>query len=277
MDIEDFMSDWMSTELLEDRTVAVILQFASSGEPVEEPIPVICTLCSPVIETYEDHNGGFALGFIHHTARQYIEWSSTASPKELPAVLKPRRLRQLYRGVTAAWYLSEHPTPRRDLVELRQDPFPGTRGLYFEMANGLWDAFRVRALHGDLDEEEVEHVTELCDELTDYIISDKCLRWVEMAIIINYVGNFKLLLKNAENVLGTVEGPPSAHPAYERYRLARKVFFNDYAYVLRLTGPRLDDLDAAIANQPAKPIGFDDRPISVQVLALGKQWEWLHR
>ena len=109
------------------------------------------------------------------------------------------------------------------------------------------DAFRVRALHGDLDEEEVERVTELCDELTDYIIS--------------------------ENVLGAIEGPPRTHPAYERYRLARKAFFNDYAYVLRLTGPRLDDLHAAIANQPAKPIGFDDRPISVQVLALGKQWE----
>ena len=52
MDIEDFMPNWMSTEFLEDRTVAVILQFASSGEPVEEPIPLIRTLCSPVIETY---------------------------------------------------------------------------------------------------------------------------------------------------------------------------------------------------------------------------------
>ena len=52
------------------------------------------------------------------------------------------------------------------------------------------------------------------------------------------------LCKMAEAVLAAVSGSSSALVPSEQFRRARQIFFADYAYVLRLTGPGFADMEA---------------------------------
>ena len=57
------------------------------------------------------------------------------------------------------------------------------------------------------------------------------------------------LCKMAEAVLAAVSGPSSTLVPSEQFRRARQIFFADYAYVLRLTGPGFADMEAKRARR----------------------------
>jgi len=129
----------------------------------------------------------------------------------------------------------------------------------------------LRSLPADLDSDELNHPTGLCEQLIEYINTPKCLHWVEIAIIVNYADGSMQLCEMAKAVLAAVSGPSSTLVPFEQFRRARQIFFADYAYVLRLTGPGFADMEA-----PTMPDGFHERRVAQQMLFLGKKWEALH-
>ena len=277
VDINDFMlvvpEDSLSLAVLE-----AALQYVSMGEPIHDPIPLIRRLGGHMVDVFEADDSPAAVDFIHHTARQYLEWSSTAPSAQVPVILKPRRLRELHCGATAAWYLSQHPKAKSDCHKLRQ-----TRGAlrdvqYFEMAYALWSAFKLAELPTRLDDEESFQITELCSQLIHFLSSDQCLTWIEMAVLINYAGGYSLLLNNVEDALAaSSELPASSHSSFEAFRQARRVFFTDYAYVICRTGPDQcllgPESEERAHNAPA---GFYERPLARKLLQIGRRYSNLH-
>jgi hypothetical protein len=216
----------------------------------------------------------FAVDLTHYTAGQYLQWSSYAPIDQVPAVLKPRRLRDLYRGVAAAWYFTESPHFHAKLLRLRgPPPYDDEYPCYFEMSYGLWRSMQIRDLPRNLDAEEVLQTNNLCTQLTDFISSDRCLGWIEAAMIINYSNEWPQLLGNAEATTALLSQQLAVFSsAWEQYNCARRTFFRDYDYVLRLTGPLWKDSDP-----PVRPTEFECRPLAMKLLDLGRKYESLYR
>ena len=85
----------------------------------------------------------------------------------------------------------------------------------------------------DLDEHDITEASTLLHELSNYLSSEQCLRWVETAVIINYVAKWSQLLSNAETCLAI---PKEKHyltniPAFQTYQDARTTFLTDYTYL----------------------------------------------
>ena len=277
VDISDFMlvvpEDSLSLAVLE-----TALQYVSMGEPVHDPIPLIHRLGGHMVDVFEADDSPAVVDFIHHTARQFIGWSSTAPSDQVPVILKPRRLRELHCGATAAWYLSQHPQAKSDCHKLRQTR--GTLGglQYFEMAYALWGAFKLAKLPTHFDDEESIQITDLCRQLIHFLSSDQCLTWIEMAVLINYAGGYSLLLDNVEDALAASSEPlASTHSSFEAFRQARRIFFTDYAYVICQTGPDqclLGPEDERRAHD--SPAGFYERPLARKLLQIGRRYSNLH-
>ncbi len=80
------------------------------------------------------------------------------------------------------------------------------------------------------------------------------------------------LVENVEKAVRILSGKPAEDDPvpWQQYVRARKVFFDDFTYVLRTTGPGYQFLE----QQPECPDGFMDRDLAVGVLALGKQYQY---
>lgn len=97
------------------------------------------------------------------------------------------------------------------------------------------------------------------------------MRWVETAIVINYVGKWSKLLLNAETGLAIAKenGHSTSILAFQDYQNARTTFLSDYLYVLQATGP-----DYHLLGNPAiMPDGFNTRPLAVRMLKIGQKWQ----
>jgi hypothetical protein len=144
---------------------------------------------------------------------------------------------------------------------------------YFEMAYGLWDAFFLEELPQSLDADEIITASRLCDKLTEFLLSGRCLKWIEMAIIINYgVGSVKLHENAVEALNAAYAGILSLLPSFRRFSIARTQFFTDYAYVISLTGPT----GSWEKDQLSMPEGFNTRRVAAELLSLGKRWTHLY-
>ena len=150
------------------------LQYVSMGEPIHDSIPLIRSLGAHLVDVFEVKDDVAVIDFIHHTSRQYVERSENAPASQVPIILKPRPLRELYCAVTAAWYLSQHPQAKADCQRLRKNPKCAWDIPYFEMACALWGAFKLEALPAQLDDEEIDRVTESCNQLIQYLSTDQC-------------------------------------------------------------------------------------------------------
>lgn len=108
----------------------------------------------------------------------------------------------------------------------------------FETANGLWNAFFLTDLPQSLDADELSELSRLCDKLTEFLLSSKCMKWIEIAIIINYACGYADLYQNALRALDAgYDGMSSPVLAFHKFSIARVEFFTDYTYVISLTGP----------------------------------------
>ncbi|KAF4625230.1 hypothetical protein G7Y89_g12939 [Cudoniella acicularis] len=145
---------------------------------------------------------------------------------------------------------------------------------YFKMAYGLWNAFFLKELPQSLDADEIIAASRLCDKLTEFLLPGRCLKWIEMATIINYAFGYVNIYENAVGALDAAyDGISNPLPSFRRFSIARTQFFTDYTYVLSPIGPT----DPWEEESLSKPEGLDTRQVAAQLLSLGKQWMHLFR
>ena len=117
-------------------------------------------LGTPLIEVHE-LDSTYEVEFVHHSAYQYLAQCSEDSFRKIelsesPQILKPLKLKQLYRGVTAIWYFTKCADSLQQLEDLRdtlnlEDLFGAdSTGSYFEMTYGLWNAMKADSLPKEL-------------------------------------------------------------------------------------------------------------------------------
>ncbi len=277
-DISDYCSAYLPRSYVDYETLVLVLQKVNFGQPLFDPAELVSNLCSPLMRvdglkhvegTPSIHE--YQISPAHHTADQYIRESRTLPAADLPLLLRPRRLRQLHRCTTSIWYFTACDTSAEHLQNLHDDPERDTYGSYFQMAYGLWNTLHLIRLPTDLDEHEVEEASRLLQEITKFINSEQCLRWVETAIIINYVGKWSKLLLNAETGLSIARenGDFTNIPAFQTYQNARRNFLADFVFVLQTTGPDRYYLK----SPPQIPDGFHTRPLAANILAIGQRWQ----
>ena len=283
LDVDDYLPPFISHDCLTYDTLSLILRKVNFGQPVFDPVTLLSDLCSPLVQAFDSQEDSskpltrdYGIISTHHTADQYICKSQNLPTSSLPAVLRPRRLRQLHRGVTAVWYFTSCEMSMQNLENYREAPYQGWHGAYFEMAYGLWAALRLTSLPEDLGVQESIEATTLLQQMVDFIDpnAQHCLRWVETAIITNYAAKCGQLLDNAIEgfEIGASHCLITTSKDFEAYHRARKVFFADYVYVLRMTGPE----DCSNKDNPL-PQGFEKRPLAVKILEIGTKWQYLHR
>lgn len=269
IDMADFVH--VGRTSLTREVLDIVFQAENGGEEVFDSIDLARQLCSPLIELrgVDDGEGEVEVEFVHQTTAQFVRMCGEERMFNIPRILKPQRLKALYRGNTSAWYFAASPKAELILREERIKPSMDDTAEYFEMAYGLWNAFFLRELPQSLDDEELAEASRLCGNMTDFLLSGRCLKWIETAIIINYAFGFPNLYWNAEDALDAAwDGISSPLPFFRTFSIARKQFFTDYTYVLSLTGPT----DYWEKDAPPIPEGFDTRPVASQILALGTRW-----
>jgi hypothetical protein len=272
VDISDFVQ--VGRYYLDRELLDIVFQAGNSGEEVFDSIDLARQLCSPLIELYKVDDGCFEVRFVHHTAAQFVRLSSKEGSFEVPRILKPQQLKALHRGNTSVWYFEESSKSTLVLQRLRSNPHTVEIQEYLEMAYGLWDAFFLKELPESLDSDGIAEASRLCDKMTTFLMSGRCLKWVEMAIIFNYAGGYGKFFGNAMEALGAVEGgvTGSFYP-FQLYSTTRKQFFTDFAYVISLTGP----MDGWREQPLMMPEGFQTRPLAAKLLSLGQHWAPLYR
>ena len=223
--------------------ICLVFQCVNFGEPVFDPAALTTELCTPVLEAVrlplrpdESYlHGGlgsaplYKTEFVYHTADQYLKACQDLDPAELPAMLRPRRLRKLYRAVTAVWYFTECKTSESYLYIFPDDLGDlSTYGCYFEMSYGLRSAVTLKRLPSDLYGKEQAEGENMLQVLTRFISEDskQCLRWVEDSIVINYAAGWQQLEDKAEEALETVLASrhSSKLPAFDFFPATREHF-----------------------------------------------------
>ena len=271
IDMADFVQVGRSS--LDRETLDIIFQAENGGEEVFDSIDLARQLCLPLIELRGDEDGNFEVEFVHHTTAQFVRMCGERASLEVPRILKPQQLKALYRANTSVWFFEESPKSNLILQELRSNPFIQDTAEYFEMTYGLWNAFFLKELPYSLDTDELTAASRLCDKLTEFLLSGRCLNWIEMAIIINYAsGYFKLYSNAMEALKAGYDGISSPLPSFRRFSIARTKFFTDYTYILSLNGPVYPWKEECLPM----PEGFDTRRVAAQLLSLEKQWSHLY-
>ncbi|KAF2015743.1 hypothetical protein BU24DRAFT_450409 [Aaosphaeria arxii CBS 175.79] len=278
IDGADYMPWWHfhSNDILEDSALTVLITFANGEEEVFDPMTLIQRLCFPLVDVFYKTIDGercpFAASFVHYSAEQYLKWTSDIDSNQLPRILGHRKLRKLYRGVTSAWYFTESNDFKHVLSELREDPYGNGVGAYFEMAYGMGDSWHAASLPENLDEDDKRIVEELCKPLVRYIQTTECIGWAEAAILINYAGGFTNLLENVQKAIDILEDSDSGKyiAGWHEYVQARRLFFVDFGYILKITGPGYKSWDRTTAVMPD---GFEDREVATAILALGRKYQ----
>jgi hypothetical protein len=269
IDMADFVR--VGRTSLDRELLDLVFQAENGGEEVFDSIDLARQLCSPLIELRVDEDDTIKVEFVHHTAAQFVRICGKERTFDIPQILKPQQLKALYRGNTSLWFFEESPKSDLLLQELRSGPYMENTAEYFEMAYGLWNAFFLGELPQSLDADEIIAASRLCDKLTEFLLSGRCLKWIEMAIIINYSHAYVKLYENAVDALySAFDGMSSPLPSFRRFSIARMQFFTDYTYVLSLTGPSWEEDPLPV------PEGFDTRRVAAQLLSLGKQWTHLY-
>ncbi|KAL4998438.1 hypothetical protein BDV10DRAFT_185260 [Aspergillus recurvatus] len=270
---------------LDGEILDIVFQAANSGEEVFDSIALAKSLCSPLItlkpihkQTRSRTKATVRVGFVHYTAMQFVRQSAERQPpRPVATLLKPQLLKALHRAKTGMWYFEysgKSTTFFKFLTQNKTRDLYLCVGAYFEMAYALWGAFFLQDLPVDLEDESLVVASALCNELSDFLLSGRCLKWVEMAIIINYDGGFTNLFYNAFTALNaarqSLNTPSSQANAWFRdFSIARMQFFADYAYVVSQTGPVDEKLNTA-------PEGFHSRHLAVELMRLGEKWAHLY-
>jgi nucleoside phosphorylase len=276
---------------LDREVLDIVFQAENGGEPVFDSMDLARRLCFPLVTFKQLRKASrHSVVFVHQTAAQFVRQcasrrTETGALMTVPRILKPQALKELYRANTSVWYFESCVKSTSILEDLRAKPttegmhtIEGMQrhGSYFEMAYGLWGAFFLEELPTILDEEDLEQASMLCNRLALFLQSGRCLKWIEMAIIINYAGRFVNLYDNVNRALQASKRMLSNSNSYETYPFLRKYsmviseFFVDYAYVICTTGPHGPEEGMVM------PDGFESRPLAAELLSLGRNWQHIY-
>jgi hypothetical protein len=293
VDTSEYVPEWLwketSGDYLEDDMIGNLLQFACSSREIFNPFKVVQDLCAPLIEASvlrpiticrpEDPYDYtiFNVKFFHQTAKQYLKWCTEAPCGQLPTSLQPKRLGDLYRGTTGAWYFSESSDFKYSLRYLRDRPRSGRFACYFEMACGLWGCMKLKSLRRDLAPEERHEAEDMCNSMIWFLATDKCMGFVEASIILHFSERSTMLLDNIEEALNNArsEDYQEILTAFSRFRDTRQTFLSDLAYIIVLVWPKNDLPEYWTANYGACPKGFNDRSSAKRLLQLAGSYAWL--
>ena len=140
------------------------------------------------------------------------------------------------------------------------------------MAYGMGCSWHMSSLPSDLTPNELRQIVELCKPLINFVSSTVCLRWAEAAILINYAGSFMTLVKNVEKAVFILldQSSHDSIPIWWQYIVARRMFFTDFAYVLRSTRPGYRSWHGELRVMPE---GFENRDFAMGLLALGRRYQ----
>jgi hypothetical protein len=255
-------------------TLDLIFQHENYGEEVFDSIDLARQLCSPIVGFTVDPRGKIELDFVHHSAAQYVHRCVQDSTLRTPKILIPQRLKELYRGNTAAWFFGSCLKAELFLESMRERPRTVDTGDYFEMAYALWNSLFLHGLPELSDQDEIAEATRLCNSLTEFITSGKCLVWIEIAMIINYVGRWiQILYQNVEQGLEAAEfSMLSSFEPFRELAQARKTLMTDYTYVIYKTSCAVEHLGDSTTGM-LMPEGFLERPTARRMLELGEYWK----
>jgi hypothetical protein len=289
LDVKDYLPGFLVTgyEGLSLNTLSLILQYVNSGEPVFNPIALAREICSPLIKIREVLLPGYEsrfssatdgslvlprdleLDYVHHSAKQYILESFTTCPEGLPLVLRPRKFRYFYRAAVGVWYFADCSESESSLRSLRSNSSEKWNQSYFDMAYGIWGVLKLSEFETNIPAEELPELTSTVREVTEFISSTRCLRWIEAAIIINYSARYHHLLMNAIEALdATWRSNTNEMPLWTEYQTARLRFLEFYVYILHITGPQIPWSDLKLP----KPARFDEDPLACEILKLGHKY-----
>jgi nucleoside phosphorylase len=295
IDMKDFVL--VGRNALDRDVLDIVFQAANSGDEVFDSIGLARKLCSPLItlksnRKSDDTESSVTISFVHHTAMQFVRQSivrNGPSSMSIPAILKPQPLKALHRASTAMWYFQKSEQCTSLLSELTASPYSQATlnpGGYFEMAYALWGAFYLKTLpeHLDDDDDDLQQASTLCTQLTEFLLSASCLRWVELAIIINYRWGYVNLFSNVKKALRAAEAALKPKVSrfdeqrgntatFRRFSVVRREFFADFAHVISCTGPALDDERPVAVDMPD---GFESRPVAMSLMRLGNKWGHLY-
>ncbi|KAF7511101.1 hypothetical protein GJ744_005332 [Endocarpon pusillum] len=263
------------------------LMYANRGEQVFNPIKVVQDLCFPLVEVRKnpqltplainDSNNQetkFA-EFTHLTARQYLQWVTEASPEKVPALLKPRRLQTLYRGTTATWYFAESTSLKDKLDQLQDRPKWFELEVYQEMVVALWDCLKLESLRKDLSQDESRKANEMLELLTAFVSTEKCLRWIELSIVVDFGWKSRRLTENLIEAFSVVQNRVPECPALENYRAARLTLFRDFACALSHARPASKEaLEALFGPFPAFDM-WKPSKVSARIAELAQKYRHL--
>jgi hypothetical protein len=288
IDMKDFVL--VGRNALDRDVLDIVFQAANDGDEVFDSIGLARKLCSPLItlkssRKSEETETSVIVSFVHHTAMQFVRQSAVRNTPSMsiPVILKPQPLKALHRASTAMWYFRESKKCMKLLQGLAKEPDNTDTlepGAYFEMAYALWGAFYLDTLPEQLDDDDLQQASKLCTQLTEFLLSVPCLRWVELAIIINYRWGYVNLFNNVTAALRAAEAavkPRFDHghekkdlAAFQVFSVVRLEFFADFAYVISCTGP------AYRRRSLAMPDGFGSRPVAMSLMRLGNKWAHLY-
>ena len=265
IDSEDYFwldrGEFVGRSKIDGDMARVIFQAAGNGEPPLNPLHIAKTLGGPMVRIkIKDSADVGMIEYIHLSARDYILSTSDANNHaSLPRLLRLRRLRQLCRGVTALWFFESSQEALDLLQRFRSDPehacYMWWDSSYPFLVYGLWNSFHVPALPEIMDDDEYDMARQICDRLTNFLTSDKCMTWIEASTIINYSGCWMQLRGNCQKILESIrKAPRSKYDFFQRYTQARWTFFRHYEHILASTGPRHDDVEWVHLDYPLESL-----------------------
>lgn len=267
IDISDYMPYYLADtfDRLQADTLDLVYRFANGGYAVFDAARLTVEIGAPLIRITND-GSTYGLDFVHRSAYQYLTDSSQQPFTDLPQILRPQRLKHLYRGMTAVWYFTECSIFLSQLDRLRDpaDIDAENLGSYFEMDYGLWDAF-LPNLPVDLSAKELTEVETMCQRLIDFLHSGQVLKWFEAATIINYSRDFEQLAKNVLESLARTRRHSSV-TAVQKMRRQYEVFFHHWAHAIGETTPWFLRLRTSIS----KPNQCDE--LSFKMMAICQKW-----
>lgn len=265
MDLSDFVK--VGRSALDHDVLDLVIAAETGDDLVFDSLVLAQQLCSPLISLSKTRSGHIKAKFFHHTAAQFIRDCSYREVASLPLVLKPQAMKGLYRASVSIWWFGSWKSTLM-LERLRQTA-NSPWGEYFEMAYGLWAGYAFCPTAQTYSEEDITEMNRLIKQLTNFIASGAVYNWIEMAIIINYHGGWDALVLNVfETIAASEIRARSSIPILQDFSVVTKRFFEDYAWVISLTGP--------CNKSVAKPAGFDERDSAARLLSLGRKWSHLY-
>ncbi|EAW17002.1 ATP-binding protein [Aspergillus fischeri NRRL 181] len=240
LDISDILPSSLLQE--EDRLplqiMEIVFQYVNDGEPVFDTPALAKRLAGSLVDVRRTITG-YEVVAVHQSFYQYLSKGSLWTKSDI--LLQPLRTKKLLRGIVAVWYFTECPESQQHLDELRSASSAPISFYKFEshfsFHYALLQALKCTGLCSD----ELSKEDMMIQQLTEFLTSGKCLRWFEIATIINFAGNFSKLLDNVLGALTKLSNKLSKDgcnsPALAAFNEHRVAFFKYWKYVLLKTTP----------------------------------------